>query len=83
MDDDTTATETTFPRTRVTRVCAGEYEVTELGNTIRPRRVRVTRVDGEGWVAAAAWDQLLYTDYLPTKRDAVHNARLMIEEGRS
>lgn len=61
---------------KVTRVCAGEYEV---GNGVRT--VRVTKVrypDGTYWIAAANWDRWLMTDPLYTKREAVFNARDML-----
>jgi hypothetical protein len=38
------------------------------------------RPDLQGWIAAALWDRHLYTDPIPTKRDAVYNARIMIED---
>jgi len=31
-----------------------------------------------GWIAAAKWDCHLYTDPVPTKRDAVFNADAML-----
>lgn len=62
---------------RTTRVCAGEYVVSN-----GTKRVRVTKVqypnDGVYWIAAAEWDAGQYTDPLFTKRDAVFNAIIMI-----
>jgi hypothetical protein len=59
---------------RTTRSSAGEYSVTD-----GKRIVRVSYFEHlKGWVAAAEWDRCLYTDPLPTKRDAVFNATLML-----
>lgn len=76
---------------KVTRVCAGEYEVRIPAlDSIGPRVVRVTKIKfvgtGAYWIAAARWDGWLYTDPLRTKRDAVRNAEQMLLEydgGRS
>lgn len=58
------------------KVCAGEY-VRHDGR----REVRVFYHDlCKGWMAAAEWDRSLYTDIVPTKRDAVFNADLMLAE---
>lgn len=34
----------------------------------------------KGWIAAAMWDKYLYTDPMPTKKEAVIQAKIMIEE---
>lgn len=70
-------------KTKTHRICAGEYEVAEVGNSLNPARVRVTRIGRDSWIAAACWDAFLYTDFLPTKALAVINADLMIREYRS
>lgn len=68
---------TTYTETyKVKRICAGEYEVVS-GDKV----VSISKVDGEGWIAAANWDRHLYTDYVPTKADAVNYAVDMLIEG--
>jgi len=53
---------------------AGEYDRTDGKNI-----VRVTFEERlGGWIAAAKWDRLLYTDPKPTKRDAIHNTDRML-----
>jgi hypothetical protein len=64
---------------KATRISAGEYR---LGNECR--FVRITRVclsDGKWWVAAAEWDSGIYSDPLPTKREAMIIAREIFESG--
>lgn len=62
------------------RKCAGEYKVTNGERTVFVSKINFGY--GDEWVAAAEWDNTLYTDPLPTKREAVYNARLfIIEEG--
>lgn len=62
--------------TRTRRICAGLYTV-----TCGVRAVTIEyRADLKGWVAAANWDQWLYTDPVPTKNAAVYNAQIMLKE---
>lgn len=63
---------------KVKRICAGEYECTNGDKTVSISRLHFW--DGPGWIAAATWRQDTYTDPLRTKRDAVYNAKLMLEE---
>lgn len=63
---------------QTTRICPGEYMV-KAGNA-RVFISRNTYWDGELWVASADWDKGIYTDPLPTLRDAKANAIEMIKE---
>lgn len=61
-----------MPKTK--RISAGDYTRSEGKNS-----VRISYEDcWGGWVAVAKWDRLLYTDPLPTKRDAIRNADRML-----
>lgn len=63
---------------KTTRICAGEYEVSD-----GTRKVRVTQVqyhDGKWWIAAADWNSERYTDPLETKRYAVEIAHDMLND---
>lgn len=62
------------------RICSGAYDVS---NAVRDGGYVVSinfRPDLQGWIAAANWDRHLYTDAVPTLRDAKRNARQMIED---
>lgn len=61
---------------RVTKVCAGAYEMREGDYVVSV----FWHDDLGGWVAGAGWDQHLYTDILPTKRDAMREARQMLKD---
>ena len=62
---------------KTTKDFAGEYVVTMKGSE---RKVDISYHDSfKGWIASARWDNRLYTDVLWTKRDAVHNAHLMLQ----
>ena len=66
----------TATRTFTRRHSAGNYTVHALR-----RRVTITYFAHlRGWIAAAEWDRHLYTDPLPTKRDAMREAQAMITE---
>lgn len=62
---------------RTTRLCAGEYKVTDGTNTVNISLMDFW--DGPGWIAAAEWDSGRYTDPLDTKRRAVELATYMLE----
>ena len=53
-----------------------------VGSYIRTdgkRSVSITYFDHlKGWIAAAEWDRHLFTDPVPTKRDAILNADSML-----
>ena len=51
------------------------YEVSDGNRVVRVER----RDDLHGWMAIADFDPHLYTDAVPTKRDAVFNAERMLE----
>jgi hypothetical protein len=59
---------------------AGYYEMCAGG--VDPTRgyiVTITRRDDlKGWIAAARWDRFLYTDPVPTLRQAKRSATSMI-----
>ena len=59
-----------------TKICAGLYEITDGTNVVRVEYMEHLR----GWMAISEWDRSLYTDQLDTKKDAVHNARHMLEK---
>lgn len=61
--------------TKTTKVHAGMYEVSDGYRVVRVER----RDDLNGWMAIADFDPHLYTDAVPTKRDAVFNAERMLE----
>lgn len=61
---------------KVRRVCPGFYTVTK-----DDRQVVITaRKDLKGWMAIAQWDRYLYTDIVPTYREAKVNAIHMLED---
>lgn len=62
---------------KTTRVCSGEYEVTDGTLVVAVSRVHYGPGDW-GWVAAAQWDRLRYSDPQATKRQAVASARYML-----
>jgi hypothetical protein len=70
----TTAAKTLPPRTR--RLAAGVYEVTDQTRTVSVFFHHPIRQ----WMAAAEWDQHLYTDGVRTKADAVDAALDMLAE---
>lgn len=68
--------ETTF---KTTRYSAGNYAVTSVG-TAREYVVDIGfRDDLKGWIAAARWDRHLYSDPVPTFREAKQSAVSQIE----
>ena len=54
------------------RFCHGSYELTDGTKVVLIEKFSF------GWVARAAWDRLLYTDGLLTKKEAMFNASLML-----
>ena len=58
---------------------SGQYKVCGTA-AADGRTVTVTYFEHlRGWVAAADWDRYLYTDAVPTKRDAVREAHSMLD----
>ena len=65
------------PTFKTTRICAGEYEVTD--GTGRVVQISCNEYwDGPGWAASAGWDRTRYSDPLSTKREAVQVAHRML-----
>ena len=61
---------------KITREFAGLYNVTDGTKT-----VQVEYMDHlKGWMAISQWDRYLYTDVIETKREAVLEAKDMLEE---
>ena len=60
----------------VRRFCAGLYHATKGKYTVAITH----RPDLKGWMAAAEWDRLLYTDILPSYQVAKTNALAMLDE---
>ena len=56
------------------RICAGEYERTDGVNVVRVFFHELCA----GWMAAAEWDSMVYTDILPTKKQAIVQADEML-----
>ena len=68
--------EGTEQMTRTKKICPGLYERTD-----GVRCVEITYYENmKGWIAAAGWDQHLYTDPIDTKRDAILNADEMLKD---
>lgn len=67
-------------RIKITRVCAGEYEVSSGGYVVSISRFGHLDYNYGQWVAAALWDRSLYTDPLLYLADAKRIAASMIEE---
>lgn len=61
------------------RISAGEYSLSNGCRAVRVTKVRLS--DGKWWIAAADWDAGIYSDPLPTKREAMIIAREMLESG--
>lgn len=60
-----------------TRISAGLYEVRAGARAVEISKQEFS--DGPGWVARAQWDRYMYSDPLPTKRDAVAVALEMLK----
>jgi hypothetical protein len=67
---------------KIKRHSPGSYSI-GLGG-LDPQRHYITtvrRMDHlNGWIAAAAWDRFLYSDPVPTYRDAKQTAERMLQE---
>lgn len=63
----------------VRRFCAGLYYASKGKYTVAITH----RPDLKGWMAAAEWDRLLYTDIVPSYRAAKLNAISMLDEVQS
>lgn len=62
------------------KICAGSYEVSIKGDD---RVVLVDKMvfwDGPGWIASAQWIHDVYTDPLQTKREAMKQAKKILEK---
>lgn len=60
------------------RHSAGSYTVRSGAYTVNVTRFEHLR--GQQWIAAATWDRYLYTDPMWTKREAVEQAAIMINQ---
>jgi len=67
-------------RTKITRICPGEYEVScgELITSIS--RNTYLDYDFGQWVVSANWDRTLYSDPIIYLKDAKRCARQMIDK---
>jgi len=71
-------------KARTRKIAPGVYVVTdgirEVDVTFHDHPAGPWSPRATGWIAAAAWDRGVYTDYCWTKRDAVRIAHEMLTE---
>jgi len=67
---------------RTKRNAAGSYQVSDGTLTVKVFDASRELGGYPKWIAAAEWDESLYTDWLETKGDAVFNATKMIQTER-
>ena len=76
MTDPHTTRELTI---KIKRVCSGHYYATDGDLELAIDR----RDDLHGWIVSACWDAYLYTDPIPTYREAKRTAQDIIDHVRA
>jgi len=61
------------------KITAGHYEITNGSHTVEVFR-NDELFDGPGWIAAAKWDTNIVSDPFNRKKDAVEEAKMILEQ---